>query len=265
MSKALTAKLQVSSHKLKVSSSNMRKKIAFNLIIIFLMGIVSAPAAFASWTDGTIDATDKYGWGENIGWLDFGTSAGNVSVADTALAGYVWSENLGWISLNCSNDSSCGTVDYGIVNDGEGSLSGYAWSENAGWINFNPTFGGVSINSSGEFLGYGWGENIGWIVFNCATTDSCLAVDYKVKTDWRPRSARAACNNSTDDDGDGNIDYPSDPGCSSADDTDETDAVVGGGGLPPAANNKPAVPASGFAALINSGNDYTNTADIVLY
>lgn len=265
MSKASTAKLQVSSHKFKVSSNNMRKKIVLNLIAIFLTGIVFAPAAFASWTDGAIDATDKYAWGENIGWLDFGTSAGDVSIADTALTGYVWGENIGWISLNCSNDSTCGTVDYGVINDNNGNLSGYAWSENIGWINFAPVFGGVSINSSGEFLGYAWNESAGWIVFNCATTNSCGTVDYKVKTDWRPRSARAACDNSTDDDGDGKIDYPADPGCSSANDTDETDAVVvGGGGLPPAANNAPTIPVAGFGALVNNGDDYTNTADVVL-
>lgn len=145
---------------------------------------------FASSTDGTIDSSAKYSWGENIGWLNFGTTEGNIHVTDSALTGYVWAENIGWISLNCSNDSSCATVDYKVANNGEGTLTGYAWSENTGWINFNPTYGGVTVNSSGEFLGYGWGENIGWIVFNCSTTNSCATVDYKVKTDWRPQSAR---------------------------------------------------------------------------
>jgi len=106
------------------------------------------------------------------------------------LTGYVWGENIGWVSLNCSNDSTCGTVNYKVSNTDEGTLSGYAWSENTGWINFNPTFGGVSIDSSGNFSGHAWGENTGWIVFNCTTTDSCAAVDYKIKTDWRPRIAR---------------------------------------------------------------------------
>ena len=36
----------------------------------------------------------------------------------------------------------------------------------------------------------------------------------------------AACNDGADNDGDGLIDYPADPGCSSAEDTDETDAAA---------------------------------------
>ena len=173
---------------------------------------VSISDVFASSTDGTIDSTYKYAWTEAGGWLDFGTSQGNVHISDSALTGYAWSANFGWVSLNCSNDISCATVDYKVSNDGAGSLSGYGWNETAGWISFNPSNGGVSINSSGEFSGYGWGENIGWIVFNCSTTDTCATVDYKVKTDWRPRSARPACNNSSDDDSDGATDYPSDTG-----------------------------------------------------
>jgi hypothetical protein len=146
---------------------------------LVISGVFASPA-FAS--DKTIDSTYKYAWGENVGWINFGTSEGNVHVTDSALTGYAWGENVGWISLNCSNDSSCGTVDYKVSNDGEGNLSGYAWSENTGWINFNPTYGGVSINSSDEFVGYAWGENIGWISFNCANTSSCGTVDFKVKT-----------------------------------------------------------------------------------
>ena len=171
----------------------LTKNLAFVVFLtLFLSGVfvfLKSPV-FASSTDGAIDNTDKYAWSENGGWLNFGTTEGNVHITDSALTGYAWGENIGWISLNCSNGSSCGTVDYKVVNDGEGNLSGYAWSENTGWINFNPTYGGVTINSSGEFLGYAWGENIGWIVFNCGATNSCAAIDYKVKTDWRPRSAR---------------------------------------------------------------------------
>ena len=178
---------------------------------------------------GTIDSSYKYAWSENASWIDFGVSGGNVHISDSVLTGYAYGENIGWISLNCSNNSSCATADYKVSNDGSGTLSGYAWSENAGWINFAPSGGGVTINSSGEFLGYAYGENIGWVVFNCATTSSCGTADYKVKTDWRPQSARPACNNAIDDDGDSKIDYSPDPGCSSLEDTNETDPDGGGG------------------------------------
>ena len=174
-----------------------RKIPAKNLIYVLLLTLfisgffaVFNKSALASSTDGTIDSTYKYAWGENIGWVNFKCDNCNVHVTDSGLTGYAFSPKIGWISLNCSNTNSCAEVDYKVSNNGEGNLSGYAWSENAGWINFNPTYGGVSINSSGEFLGYAWGENIGWIVFNCSTTSSCTTVDYKVKTDWRPQSAR---------------------------------------------------------------------------
>lgn len=205
----------------------------FLVLAVFSVGLIlGAPRGvlLASSTDGTIDSVYKYAWTEAGGWLDFGTSEGDVHISDSALTGYAWSANFGWISLNCSNDSSCATVDYKVSNDGAGNLSGYAWGETAGWINFSPSNGGVTINSSGEFLGYGWSDQIGWIIFNCATTSSCGTVDYKVKTDWRPRSARPACNNSTDDDSDGSTDYPSDAGCSSLEDDNETNPSGSGGG-----------------------------------
>jgi len=170
--------------------------------IIFGVFCFGLNMTFASSTDGTIDSTYKYAWGENTGWIDFSTSNGDVHVTDSVLSGYALSETVGWINLD------------DVANDGEGNLSGYAWSENSGFIKFNPTNGGVVINSSGEFTGSALGENTGWIIFDG---------DYTVKTDWRPRSTRPACNNATDDDGDGKTDYPADPGCSSLTDTDETD------------------------------------------
>jgi len=168
------------------------KKIIKNLIFIFAIGILILPKCFvlASDTDGGINSTYRYAWSENAGWIDFGTAEGSVHITDTNLTGYAWGENIGWISLNCSNTNSCSTVSYGVANNEEGLLSGYAWSENAGWINFKPENGGVSIDANGDFSGYAWGENIGWIVFNCSTTNSCATVNYKINTDWRPKSSR---------------------------------------------------------------------------
>lgn len=154
--------------------------------------IISDTAGGGSSATGTIDSTYKYAWNENTGWLNFGTSEGNVVVSDTELTGYVWNENAGWISLNCSNTDSCGTVNYKVSNDGSGNLSGYAWNENTGWINFGTFTNSVQINTfTGEFYGWTWGENIGWISLNCnqsgyGGSNTCATVDYKVKTDWRP-------------------------------------------------------------------------------
>ena len=150
------------------------------------------PSAFASTTSGTINTSNKYAWGENIGWIDFNATSSAVTVTDSALTGYAYAENIGWISLNCSNTSSCGIVDYKVTNNAEGTLGGYAYSENAGWIDFAPTGSGVTIDSSGVFGGYAYGENIGWINFNADVNNT-----YPVTTDWRKASLRVVASPST--------------------------------------------------------------------
>ena len=56
------------------------------------------------------------------------------------LSEYAWSENIGWLSFNCTDDSSCATVDYGVTfSETTGIFSGYAWSENIGWVSFNES------------------------------------------------------------------------------------------------------------------------------
>ncbi|MBU1289633.1 hypothetical protein KKG85_00050 [Patescibacteria group bacterium] len=144
--------------------------------ILSLFFIVFPLTVLASGTTEMIDSADKYAWSENLGWVNFGDSDGNVQVTDSGLTGYAWFENGGWLNLNPSEG--------GVSNTTGGILSGYAWGENTGWVNFNPTGGGVSIDTNGYFSGYAWGENTGWISFNCSDGDSCLTVDYKVKTDW---------------------------------------------------------------------------------
>ena len=61
-------------------------KLNFSLIIVSLIAgaILSVPSSdvSASSIDGTIDSTYKYAWTEAGGWLDFGTSQGNVHITD---------------------------------------------------------------------------------------------------------------------------------------------------------------------------------------
>ena len=221
-------------------------KVLLSSLAVVLWGFFSAPIALASNTDGTIDSTYKYAWGENLGWINFGTSGGNVHVTDAGLSGYAWSENYGWINLNPSKS--------GVKNNGYGILSGYAWGENLGWINFS----GVAIDTEGNFTGYATVVNTNSrISFNCSNTDSCSDSNFKVKTDWRPRGVRPACNNGLDDDHDGKIDYPQDPGCSSLVDNDETD--IGGGGI---LFSNPLPP---FQILVNKGAVLTHSFQVVLY
>ena len=164
----------------------------------------------------SISSTHHYAWNDQVGWIDFAYSGGNVQVpigeGDLKGLAYVLSDSH-WISLNCISTDSCSTVDYKATSTADGILTGWAWSENFGWISFNcETGGNAPINiccdqpfpptpcsdygvtvatSTGEFDNYAWSENFGWISFNCKTggdeseypfeKDICDTSDYKVQ------------------------------------------------------------------------------------
>lgn len=108
-----------------------------------------------------------FAWAENLGWINaqpLGDGGPGMQVDDFELTGWLWSENAGWISLSCRNTGSCGTLEYGVRNDGSGNLSGFAWGENVGWIRFEHTQGTVVVDiADGMLYGDAWGENVGWI------------------------------------------------------------------------------------------------------
>jgi len=139
----------------------------FKILISILFWIILIFLFFNFVYAAGIDPNYKYALGENIGWLNFNSSNGNVDVSDTKIIGYVWLENYGWINLSPTNS--------GVLNDGNGNLSGYAWGENLGWIDFSN----VKINpNTGDFSGYVLilkdGGKINFDCLNC-----------KVKTYWR--------------------------------------------------------------------------------
>ncbi len=102
--------------------------------------------------------------------------------SDDNIIGYAWSENMGWISFNCTNESNCGSSNYGVDIDMEtGDFSGYAWSSNIGWIDFSPSgpypgtpYHGVKYeygDSGLERRVTGWAKTLvledeGWIKLN---------------------------------------------------------------------------------------------------
>lgn len=143
----------------------MRKTILI-LITILLLPV----AAFASTTNGTVDATNKYAWSNQAGWVNFNTTNGNISIIDSGITGYAWNSNYGWINMAPTNG--------GVTIVASGALSGYAWGASLGWINFS----GVSINSSGKFVGQATGPIIGTLTFDCTNCN--------VTTDYRPSSFR---------------------------------------------------------------------------
>ncbi len=165
-----------------------------------LAAALTGPMAMAGENIDPDGTGARYAWGENIGWLNAepgGDGGPGVLVGDDGLTGYLWSENTGWVSLSCLNTASCGTVDYGVTNDGAGNLAGYAWSENLGWISFScanegscatKNYGVTIDPASGEFGGRAWSENAGWISFRGMNG----GVSYGVVTAWRGTAACVA-------------------------------------------------------------------------
>ncbi len=155
------------------------------LLLGLLLSLPAVGVALAA--AGNIDATNKWAWGTNMGWVNFAPDNGGVTVYSDHLEGYAWAENVGWIKLGaCTGGSPCTHANttnsnYGVNNDGTGKLSGYAWSTTVGWINFDPAGAEqVTMNpATGDFSGYAWGENVGWIHFQGSSPA------YKVSTAWR--------------------------------------------------------------------------------
>ena len=162
-----------------------------SVLTVTVMAVLKIQPVFAENIDPDDDGS-QYAYGENIGWLNvepLGDGGPGVQVEDSKLTGHIWAENIGWMSLSCENTSSCASVNYGVVNDGNGNLSGYAWAENVGWISFScdntgncgTVDYGVTIDSTtGVFSGKAWAENIGWVSF-----DSKQSTTFGVKTSWR--------------------------------------------------------------------------------
>ena len=159
----------------------MRKNLRVLAVLLFaLFGLVQVALGGNSELAGNVSPVDRWAWGTNVGWINFGpscTGCDGVTVYSDHLEGYAWGENIGWVRMGSHEGGGAHTYtnatadSYGVNNDGAGTLSGYAWGTNVGWINFAPAHGGVTIKSSGEFEGYAWGENIGWIHFKGTAVD----------------------------------------------------------------------------------------------
>jgi hypothetical protein len=189
-----------------------------------LLALLATPALTTPVVAADIDATDKYAWSANAGWLNLAPSDGGVTVNVDHLSGYAWAENIGWVKLGSDAGgpyTNTNATNWGVNKDASGNLSGYAWSPSAGWINFNPSDSQVVIDpNNGEFYGYAWGENIGWVHFANPPTyqvtadypdtdsdgiadgaDNCPDTANASQLDTDGDSAGDACD--SDDDGDG--------------------------------------------------------------
>jgi len=136
---------------------------------LLLLAFSFQPSAFVQ-AATSINATNKYGYGGNIGWIDArgNTSAGAV-IGEFICSGYLYAANIGWINLG-SNAPANGiqyqnnsATDYGVNNDGQGNLRGFAYSANVGWINFESNGAPRVDLQTGKLSGSVYSANCGWI------------------------------------------------------------------------------------------------------
>jgi hypothetical protein len=120
--------------------------------------------------NSTINGTNHYAYGANLGWVDWRGDATHGAVIGTNIcSGYIYSANFGWINLgngspaNGNQYQNNSASDFGVNVDSSGNLSGYAYGANLGWINFT-NIGTPQVDlASGSLTGSVWSANWGWI------------------------------------------------------------------------------------------------------
>jgi hypothetical protein len=118
----------------------------------------------------TMDATNRYAYAANLGWVDWvaDTNHGAV-IGEFVCSGNLYSANVGWISLgsgapaNQIQYQNNSANDIGVNQDGLGNLRGYAYGANIGWINFENTGAPKVDLLTGQLSGAVWSANCGWI------------------------------------------------------------------------------------------------------
>ena len=139
---------------------------------LFLSLLLSA----SSWAASTINTTNAYSYGANIGWMNWRPSlADGVEIDEYVLSGYIYGANVGWIHMGdgtpTNNIRYSNTVanDFGVnyltdpMLPGKAILRGYAYGANIGWINFESTGNPRLRFSDGRLEGYAYSANVGWI------------------------------------------------------------------------------------------------------
>ncbi|MFH1188241.1 MAG: hypothetical protein V1652_00140 [bacterium] len=112
------------------------------------------------------------------------------------------------------------TIHWGVANVTSWKITGPGFSKNGGVVGNTPQYNSASFTPPSPANGVAGADYIYTIIGTGSEVIDSILVTVK----------NQQCNDGKDNDGDGNIDYPSDGGCSSANDNDESG---GGGGSSP--------------------------------
>ncbi len=143
-----------------------------SLLVLLLLQLAALAAS-------TINPTNKYAWGANIGW----TNWSGAVIGEYVCSGYIWGANVGWISLgggipaNGIQYSNSSGTDFGVNLTGQfvsggvprAQLRGFAYGANIGWINFESTGKPEVSLAIGRLSGFAYSANCGWINLGDAT------------------------------------------------------------------------------------------------
>src|SRR6059058_4371091 len=132
----------------------MRTTAAFVLFV----GSLASSLAVTS-----INPTNKYAYGANVGWIDWrGDTNNGAVIGEYVCSGFIYSANVGWINLGSGSPANgiqylnTAPGDFGVNQDGLGNLCGYAYGANIGWINFE-NLGAPKVDlATGKLSGYAY-------------------------------------------------------------------------------------------------------------
>jgi hypothetical protein len=138
------------------------------------LGLLSLVVGVASLqAQSTINATNKYAYAANLGWVNArGDTANGVVIGEYVCRGFAYAANVGWINFGSGTAtngvyySNASAADFGINQDGTGRLRGYAYGANIGWINFEDTGNPTVDLLTGRLSGFVYSANCGWISLN---------------------------------------------------------------------------------------------------
>ena len=95
------------------------------IIILLLIG-----TTISSWAATTINATNNFAYGANIGWLNArGDVTSGAVIGEYVCSGYIWAANVGWIALGSGSPTNgiyyqnLSANDFGVNQDGLGNDS----------------------------------------------------------------------------------------------------------------------------------------------